>query len=164
MMKHVSIRSLLLAASLPAFSQAAFAQEAEPSLEASSGIVVTGLRESSASITGTGTDLQRYPQNVRVIDESAIRRLGAERLEDVIDLAGGVARQNDFGGLWDKYSIRGFAGDENTGPDILINRFGSNLGFSAPIDAATVERFEFLKGAAAALSGRGEPGGSLNIV
>lgn len=101
---------------------------------------------------------------MRVIDEKALERLGADRLDDVIDLAGGVARQNDFGGLWDKYSIRGFAGDENTGPDMLINRFGSNLGFSAPVDTATVDRFEFLKGAAAALSGRGEPGGSLNIV
>lgn len=163
-MKHISIGSMLLAASMLTFSQAAFAQEPEPSQEPSSDIVVAGLRESSASIAGTSTDLQRYPQSVRVIDESAIRRLGAERLDDIIDLAGGVARQNDFGGLWDKYSIRGFAGDENSGPDILINRFGSNLGFNAPIDAATVERFEFLKGAAAALSGRGEPGGSLNIV
>ncbi|WP_246021536.1 TonB-dependent siderophore receptor [Alteraurantiacibacter aquimixticola] len=127
-------------------------------------IIVTALRDASASITGSDTSLQDYPQSVRVIDSETLERIGADRLNDVIDLAGGVARQNDFGGLWDKYSIRGFAGDENTGPDILINRFGSNLGFNAPIDTATVERFEFLKGAAAALSGRGEPGGSLNIV
>ena len=53
------------------------------------------------------------------------------RLDDTIDLAGGVSRQNDFGGLWDKYAIRGFAGNENSGPDILINRFSSNLGFNA---------------------------------
>jgi iron complex outermembrane receptor protein len=59
--------------------------------------------------------------------------------------------------------VRGFAGDENSGPDILVNRFSSNFGYNAPIDTATVERFEFLKGAPPP-SGRGEPGGSLNIV
>lgn len=159
-MKSVSLHTSLLAMSIAFAATPASAEESE----GDASIVVTALRDSSASITGAATSLQRYPQSVRVIDEAAIERIGADRLSDVIDLAGGVARQNDFGGLWDKYSIRGFAGDENTGPDILINRFGSNLGFSAPIDTATVERFEFLKGAAAALSGRGEPGGSLNIV
>ncbi len=132
--------------------------------DAQNDIVVTGLRDASASITGTDASARRYPQSLRIIDRALIDRLGATRLDDTIELAGGVARQNDFGGLWDKYSIRGFAGNENSGPDVLINRFSSNLGFNAPIDTATVERFEFLKGAAAALSGLGEPGGSLNIV
>ncbi|WP_082898306.1 TonB-dependent siderophore receptor [Sphingomonas sanguinis] len=127
-------------------------------------IVVTALRDANASITGTDTPPNRYPQSLRIIDRALIDRTGATRLDDTIDLAGGVSRQNDFGGLWDKYAIRGFAGNENSGPDILINRFSSNLGFNAPVDVATVERFEFLKGAAAALSGMGEPGGSLNIV
>ena len=154
--------ALTLSASLGALAASpALAQDDRQDADT---IVVTELRQASASITGSDTSLQTYPQSVRVIDEEAIARLGATRLSDVIDLAGGVARQNNFGGLWDKYSIRGFAGDENTGPDILINRFGSNFGFNAPLDTATVERFEFLKGAAAALSGRGEPGGSLNIV
>lgn len=159
-MKFGQNSASLLAMGIACLSQPAWADEAD----SADTIVVTALRDSNASITGASTDLQRYPQSVRVIDEDTLETLGADRLSDVIDLAGGVARQNDFGGLWDKYSIRGFAGDENTGPDVLINRFGSNLGFSAPIDTATVERFEFLKGAAAALSGRGEPGGSLNIV
>lgn len=127
-------------------------------------ILVTGLREASASITGSHVPPLRYPQSVTVMNAQMLEKLGATRLDNALDLAGGVARQNDFGGLWDKYSVRGFAGDENSGPDILVNRFSSNFGYNAPIDTATVERFEFLKGAAAALSGRGEPGGSLNIV
>lgn len=156
----MNVRAALLAASFLTIAQPALAQEEE----ADDQILVSALRNASVSITGSAKPLLEYPQSVRVIDSEAIARIGADRLDEVIDLAGGVARQNNFGGLWDKYSIRGFAGDENTGPDILINRFGSNLGFNAPIDTATVERFEFLKGAAAALSGRGEPGGSLNIV
>lgn len=158
----MKLRHALCAASFLIAAQPALAQEGDPVSDDQ--ILVTALREASASIIGADSSLLEYPQSVRVIDSETLERIGADRLGDVIDLAGGVARQNDFGGLWDKYSIRGFAGDENTGPDILINRFGSNLGFNAPIDTATVERFEFLKGAAAALSGRGEPGGSLNIV
>lgn len=126
-------------------------------------IVVTA-RAASASIIGSHTPLLRYPQSVRVLDEDDLTPLNTTRLQDALDYAGGVTRQNDFGGLWDKYAIRGFAGDENAGPDILINRFGSNLGFNAPVDTATIERVEVLKGASAALSGRGEPGGSINIV
>ena len=145
-------------------NEAPVAAEAAVPADDQNDIVVTGLRDASASITGTDVSARRYPQSLRIIDRAMIDRLGATRLDDTIDLAGGVARQNDFGGLWDKYSIRGFAGNENSGPDVLINRFSSNLGFNAPIDTATVERFEFLKGAAAALSGLGEPGGSLNIV
>ncbi|WP_343525376.1 TonB-dependent siderophore receptor [Sphingomonas sp.] len=150
-----------------AMGQNVGAQTTTPSSDATDrpgDIIVTGLRDASASITGADTSPLRYPQSLRIIGRPLIDRLGATRLDDTIDLAGGVARQNDFGGLWDKYAIRGFAGNENSGPDVLINRFSSNLGFNAPIDTATVERFEFLKGAAAALSGLGEPGGSLNIV
>ncbi|MCT8003643.1 TonB-dependent siderophore receptor [Sphingomonas sanguinis] len=163
-------RAMLLAGAT--LAQAAHAQavngigqpDRDERVEDRGDVVVIGLRDANASITGTDTPPTRYPQSLRVIDRSLIDRVGATRLDDTIDLAGGVARQNDFGGLWDKYSIRGFAGNENSGPDILINRFNSNLGFNAPVDVATVERFEFLKGAAAALSGLGEPGGSLNIV
>lgn len=60
--------------------------------------------------------------------------------------------------------IRGFSGDINQGPDLLINRFSANRGFNARRDVATIERFEVLKGPASALSGKGEPGGSINIV
>lgn len=126
--------------------------------------IVVVARKASASIIGSDTPLIAYPQSVRVIDDTAMTAFNAQRLQDALDHAGGVSRQNDFGGLWDKYAIRGFAGDENAGPDILINRFGSNFGFNAPVDAATIERVEVLKGASAALSGRGEPGGSVNIV
>lgn len=142
------------------------AQAQEPTIHDDTGdrdIVVTA-REASASILGSSVPIKSYPQSVRVFDQRQLEALNTPRLDDVLDLAGGVSRQNDFGGLWDKYAIRGFAGDENAGPDILINRFSSNLGYNAPIDTATVERIEVLKGASAALSGRGEPGGSINIV
>src|SRR5206468_2745522 len=80
------------------------------------------------------------------------------------DHVSGVSRQNDFGGTWDNFSIRGFSGNENTGPNFLRNGLGGNRGISAPRDTANVERIEFLKGPAAAVYGSSEPGGTLNIV
>jgi iron complex outermembrane receptor protein len=129
-----------------------------------SSIIVTGSREANASINGLVIDPLRLPQNVRVLDDELIDRTGITDLSQLFDLAGGMARQNSFGGAWDAYAIRGFSGDINQGPDLLVNRFTANRGFNARRDVATVESFQVLKGPASALSGKGEPGGSINIV
>ena len=131
--------------------------------QGTSDIVVTG-RLANASISGLDVNPILLPQNVRLIDRQTIEALGATRIDDVLDLSGSVARQNNFGNLWDNYAIRGFSGDINGGPDLLINRFTSNRGYNAARDLATVELFQVLKGPASALSGKGEPGGSINIV
>ncbi|MFC4442085.1 TonB-dependent siderophore receptor [Caulobacter henricii] len=121
-------------------------------------------RRASASINGLDVDPRTLPQNVRVLDRALIETIGVANLSDLFDLAGGMARQNSFGGAWDAYAIRGFSGDINQGPDLLVNRFVSNRGFNPRRDVATVEAFQVLKGPASALSGKGEPGGSINIV
>lgn len=131
---------------------------------ADSTIVVTGSREASASINGLAIEPLLLPQNVRVLDDELIDRTGITDLSQLFDLAGGMARQNSFGGAWDAYAIRGFSGDIDQGPDLLVNRFTANRGFNARRDAATVASFQVLKGPASALSGKGEPGGSINIV
>jgi iron complex outermembrane receptor protein len=131
---------------------------------ADSTIIVTGSREANASINGLTIAPLRLPQNVRVLDDELIERTGITDLSQLLDLAGGMARQNSFGGAWDAYAIRGFFGDINQGPDLLINRFTANRGFNARRDVATVDSFQVLKGPASALSGKGEPGGSINIV
>ncbi|WGM45915.1 Metal-pseudopaline receptor CntO [Brevundimonas sp. NIBR10] len=126
--------------------------------------VVVTARRAAASINGVSIEPLRLPQNTRVLDAGLIEDLGATRLDDLIDLSGSLSRQNSFGGLWDNYAIRGFSGDVNGGPDLLINRFNSNRGFNAQRDVATIDLFQVLKGPAGALSGKGEPGGSINIV
>ena len=63
-------------------------------------IVVTG-RLANASINGIAIEPLLLPQNVRVLDRSLIENLGAQRLDDLLDLSGSVSRQNNFGGLWD---------------------------------------------------------------
>lgn len=138
--------------------------EAQERIDEVEGVVVTGSRAASASINGVVIDPMRLPQSVRVLDEALIADTGVTNLSDLFDFAGGMARQNSFGGAWDAYAIRGFSGDINQGPDLLVNRFTANRGFNARRDVATVERFQVLKGPASALSGKGEPGGSINIV
>lgn len=158
-------KALLLAlcagASSLALVDMAEAQERTDEVE---GVVITGSRAASASINGVVIDPMRLPQSVRVLDETLIADTGVTNLSDLFDFAGGMARQNSFGGAWDAYAIRGFSGDINQGPDLLVNRFTANRGFNARRDVATVERFQVLKGPASALSGKGEPGGSINIV
>lgn len=161
-MKTISLLAGLLAgASVAGLSDVASAEGAAGEVEA---VVVTGSRAASASINGLDMAPMKLPQSVRVLDEALILNTGIANLSDIFDYAGGMARQNSFGGAWDAYAIRGFSGDINQGPDLLVNRFTANRGFNARRDVATVELFQVLKGPASALSGKGEPGGSINIV
>lgn len=99
-----------------------------------------------------------------VIDAQTLRDAGALDLSKALDLSSSVARQNNFGGLWNSFAIRGFAGDENLPSNYLVNGFNAGRGFSGPRDMAGIEAVEVLKGPRAALFGRGEPGGSINLV
>jgi iron complex outermembrane receptor protein len=145
----------------------AWAQEADRQL---SEISVVGRGEGQAyyhedsGVARSETPLRELPQSVRVIPRQLIDDIGAVRLEEAYDYVSGVTRQNSFGGLWDNFAIRGFAGNENTGPNFLRNGFAGNRGFNAPRDMANVDRIEVLKGPSAALYGASEPGGILNVV
>lgn len=140
------------------------ADEERVATTAAGEVVVTGSRAANASINGLNVDPIRLPQNVRLLGQELVDRAGFVDLSQLFDLAGGLSRQNSFGGAWDAYAIRGFSGDINQGPDLLVNRFVSNRGFNARRDVATIQSFQVLKGPASALSGKGEPGGSINIV
>ncbi|MBS4019242.1 MAG: TonB-dependent siderophore receptor [Dechloromonas sp.] len=149
------------------FGPGLWAQEGERQL---SEISVVGRSEGQAyyleesGVARSETPLRELPQSVRVIPRQLIDDIGAVRLEEAYDYVSGVTRQNSFGGLWDNFAIRGFAGNENTGPNFLRNGFAGNRGFNAPRDMANVERIEVLKGPSAALYGASEPGGILNVV
>ena len=146
---------------------AAFAQGDDTMLPS---VVVVGRSDSgtyqATEVSGTKSELplRELPQSVRVMTRQAIDDLGATRLDDVLDYVGGVSRQNNFGGLWDNFAIRGLPGNQDAGMPTLLNGFSGNRGFNAPRDMAQVERIEFLKGPAASLYGTSEPGGTLNIV
>jgi iron complex outermembrane recepter protein len=147
--------ALLLASTISVPAAPAFAEEAgDPEIK------VTAIRQAYQGEFAA----KEIPQSVGVITVETLDENNIFRLTDALDLNASVARQNNFGGLWDSYAVRGFAGDENLPSGYLVNGFNSGRGFGGARDAAGVERIEVLKGPSAALFGRGEPGGTVNIV
>lgn len=104
------------------------------------------------------------PQAELTLNAELLADAGATDLVQALDLSASVARQNNFGGLWNSFAIRGFVGDENLPSNYLVNGFNAGRGFGGPRDLAGIENVEILKGPRAALFGRGEPGGTINLV
>lgn len=123
-------------------------------------IVVTAVRQ---PYRGDFT-IQETPAAITTIGPAALANNNILRLTDALDLNASVARQNNFGGLWDAFAVRGFAGDENLPSGYLVNGYNNGRGFGGARDASGIERVEVLKGPQAALYGRGEPGGVINII
>ena len=123
-------------------------------------IVVTGDRQ---AYFGDFNPLE-VPNADQVIDSELLENVGALNLSDALDLSASVARQNNFGGLWNSFSIRGFAGDINLPSGFLVNGFNAGRGFGGPRDLVGIESVSVLKGPRSALFGRGEPGGTVNLV
>ena len=164
----VAARILGLAAAAGLGSMSALAQETDSAVLEE--VVVTADREQgeaegyrtrrSASATKTDTPLEEVPQAVSVIPATVLEDLDSPRIEKALDYTGGVARQNDFGGLtMYEYSIRGL-----TTSEFYKDGFSVNRGYMNPQDPSNVERIDVLKGPASSLYGRGDPGGTLNIV
>ncbi|WP_348848665.1 TonB-dependent siderophore receptor [Xanthomonas euvesicatoria] len=121
----------------------------------------------SLSITGaTKTDapLRDLPISARVLDRTLLEDAGVTDLAGALELASGITKANNLGGLWDSYSMRGFTGDPNFSSDYMVNGFNASRGYNGLRDAANTQSIEVIKGPASALYGRGEPGGAVNIV
>ncbi len=132
-------------------------------------VLVTGQRTAYHALTVAGatkTDAQPLdlPQSTRTLEADLLRDAGVTNLAGALELASGIARQSDLGGLWDSYAMRGFTGDPNFGSDYMVNGFSSSRGYNGLRDVAGTQSIEILKGPASALYGRGEPGGTVNIV
>ncbi|MFC3444140.1 TonB-dependent siderophore receptor [Sphingobium rhizovicinum] len=160
-MRSSSALRLACIASTAAIALSSAAQAQEPAAETTDGeIVVTGLKRQYFG----DTPVREIPQAVQFLEGKLLDDLNITRLDTALELASGVSKQNNFGGLWDSFAIRGFAGDENFPSGFLVNGFNGGRGYGGPRDASNVERIEVLKGPNSALFGRGEPGGTINIV
>ncbi|CRM34301.1 TonB-dependent receptor [Pseudomonas asgharzadehiana] len=114
----------------------------------------------SASATRTDTSIHETPQSISVVSKDVVEDIGATRLQDALDYAGGVGRANNFGGQGlTSFTVRGF-----TTAEFYRNGFPVNRGYPATPDANTIERLEVLRGPATMLYGRGDPGGTFNVV
>lgn len=167
--------ALFLAATYPLLAAAAEPEGAEaPAAQSTQSdgepvkVEVKAARQNYRALSATGatktdTPIKDLPQSVRVITADILRDVGVTTLANALDLASGIARQSNNGGLWDSYAMRGFTGDPNYGSDYMVNGFNSSRGYNGLRDGANTQSVEVLKGPASALYGRGEPGGTINI-
>lgn len=162
-----AFRSILAAGvALAALPSTGWAQEgiepnaADTEANEADAIVVSGQRQQYRG----DVPIKEIPQSIQVIGPELLADLNVTRLDSALELASGVSRQNNFGGLWDAFAVRGFAGDENFPSGFLVNGFNGGRGYGGPRDASNIERIEVLKGPNGAVFGRGEPGGTVNII
>ncbi len=159
-------RNWLLAGSLPL----ALVLLPLPAMAEEDAAIEEGERRDAITVTGVrqayrgNFAVSEIPQAIAEISAETLEQNGIQRLTDALDLNASVVRQNTLGGLWDSFAIRGFAGDENMPSGYLVNGFNGGRGFGGQRDTAGIERVDVLKGPAAALIGRGEPGGTINLV
>ena len=128
--------------------------------ETAEGPVVGYRATRSATATKTDSELREVPQAISVVPAKVLQDLGSANVERALDYAGGVSKQNNFGGLTlYEYSVRGL-----TTSEFYRDGFSANRGYPNSPDGATLERVEVLKGPASSLYGRGDPGGLVNLV
>ena len=169
MKNSINKRALLSSAALT-FLVAGLAAPANSQTVNAQGDEAEELRQDAVLVSGTrqayrgNFEVLEVPQVDQIIGPQILADLNAFDLADALDLSASVARQNNFGGLWNAFSIRGFAGDINLPSGFLVNGFNAGRGFSGPRDIAGIESVEVLKGPRSALFGRGEPGGTVNLV
>lgn len=169
-------RTLISICVLQAFSPVAWAEEAAAEktsielqatnvtaaeqYESAQGPVQGYHATRSASATRTDTSIHETPQSISVVSKDVVEDIGATRLQDALDYAGGVGRANNFGGQGlTTFTVRGF-----TTGEFYRNGFPINRGYPNMPDANTIERLEVLRGPATMLYGRGDPGGTFNVV
>ncbi|MDX8164775.1 TonB-dependent receptor [Acinetobacter pittii] len=116
--------------------------------------------DSSNSATRSEVALKDTPQSVSVVTQKVIEDIGARRLIEALDLAGGVTRANNFGGQGlTGFNLRGF-----TSGEFYRNGFPINRGYPNAPDSNTIERVDVLRGPSSSLYGRGDPGGTFNLI
>jgi iron complex outermembrane receptor protein len=165
MIHKVSRLTTISALVAAAFSSSAIADTSQEvaTKSGTAGVERVEIRGTRQAYRGDFSPLET-PQAELILSQELLAQAGALDLSQALDLSTSVARQNNFGGLWNSFAIRGFVGDENLPSNFLVNGFNAGRGFGGPRDLSGIESVEVLKGPRAALFGRGEPGGTINLV
>ncbi len=112
----------------------------------------------SSTATKTNTPLMETPLSITVLPKSVNQDQQAIQLGDVTKNASGVIQGTNLGGFVEQFMMRGF----NTS---YVNYYdGYRFPQGSGLSLANAERVEVIKGAAANLYGRVEPGGMINVV
>ncbi len=105
------------------------------------------------------------PRSVQALPVELLEQQGITDIQDAVKNVSGVTRSSSFTGLGENYILRGFVQQ-----DVFKDGFraggvsNSGLVATGSTDLAGIRQVEILKGPAAILFGRGEPGGVVNYV
>ena len=112
----------------------------------------------SSTATKTDTPIMDTPLSIEVVPKAIMQDQQAIQLSDVTKNVSSVFKGTSLGGVVDQFMIRGF----NTRYTNYYD--GYRLPPISGFSLANAERVEVIKGAAANLYGRIEPGGMINVV
>ncbi len=114
-------------------------------------------RSNAATATKTDTPIMETPISIQVVPRAVMQDQQSIQVGDAIKNVSGVFQGFTFGGFSEEFMIRGF----NT----KYANYYDGLRFQAArLPLANAQNVEVVKGAAANLYGRIEPGGMINVV
>jgi iron complex outermembrane receptor protein len=121
----------------------------------------TGYTVSDAlTATKTDTPIMETPLNIQVVPQQVIRDQQAFTLSRILQNVSGVLSDpNNIDGSAESIYVRGFVTS-----DTYRNGVRMNASATGQVGTANVDKVEVLKGPAAILYGRIEPGGLVNVV
>ena len=115
----------------------------------------------SSTATKTDTPIMETPVSIRVVPKAVMSDQKTTTIKDALENVSSVRPQSSLG-LSNGFIIRGFRNGRVYRNGLVAN--GVGIGEGAQYDSANLERLEVLKGPAAVLFGRIEPGGLINLV
>ncbi|MFI8617517.1 TonB-dependent receptor [Acidovorax sp. NPDC077693] len=120
------------------------------------------LEQRTDSASRLGLTVRETPASIDVVPREVLAERGLRTVTEAAQAAVGVTA-GDFPAEPSAFSMRGFA---NSQINTLYNgiKIGPPNMTSRVMDAANLERIEFLKGAASLMSGEGAVGGAVNFV
>jgi iron complex outermembrane recepter protein len=116
---------------------------------------------SSTTATKTDTPIFDTPVSIQVVPKAVMSDQKATTIKDALENVSSVRPQSSLG-LSNAFITRGFRNGRVFRNGLVANGLG--IGEGAQFDSANLERIEVLKGPAAVLFGRIEPGGLVNLV
>jgi iron complex outermembrane recepter protein len=124
----------------------------------------TGYRVPNTSVgTRTDTPLRDIPASIQVVPKQVLEEQQVDNLNEALkNVPGLIQNTPDDTPIFQSPNIRGFF----TGEGNNFTRNGLNLQVAGPGTAifSNIEQVEVLRGPASVLFGRGNPGGTINIV
>jgi iron complex outermembrane receptor protein len=117
-------------------------------------------RPNAITATKTDTPLIETPVSVQVVPRAVMDDQKSTRVKDALENVSGV-RPTPTLGTGTGFTIRGFRNPRIYRNGLVAN--AANAGFPTDYEAANLESIEVLKGPAAVLFGRIEPGGLINL-